>query len=57
MPRRCLELRNEAAKLRRIADLPGNNPIRDRMLLLAVKYEELASEREKLPLRDQDAAD
>ena len=51
MPQTIQQLRKEAAELRRMAELPDNAPIRDRMLALADKYEELAAEREALPQR------
>ena len=48
MTEKILELRKEAAELSRMAELPVNAPIRDRMILLAAKYDELASEREAM---------
>ena len=54
MPKKAFELRQEAAALRGMAELPANAPIRDRMLALADKYEELAAERERLGLRPEE---
>ena len=40
------QLREEAAKLRAMGELPDNRAIRQRLLDLAQKYEEMAAERE-----------
>jgi len=59
MPKKAFELRLEAAELRRMAELAANQPIRDRMLALAAKYEGLAAERDRPALSSEggEAAD